>query len=170
MMNAVDGVYALQHVFQRVHRRVLAKFDGQTFVSHVLKRNHLGLYLFLRQFLSSYILVLCVVRTVYTSVHAVVRQIQWSEQYDSVSVQFVLDFPCQLESLLVYLSIRTFQQSQRLSVRNALLVPGLCEYFLKQCLVVLVLLGKSHSLEYFLMIDEFSGNSRTHIVFHIVVF
>ena len=63
-------------------------------MSHVLQCDYLSANLFLRELLSGYGLVLRVVRTIQTAVDAVVREVQRSEENDSVSVERKFDFLC----------------------------------------------------------------------------
>lgn len=61
MGGVVDGVDAFEDVLDRIVHRILAGFDGQTLVAHVLEGAHLRSDLFLGQLLAGDVLVLGVV-------------------------------------------------------------------------------------------------------------
>ena len=72
MLDAIDGLYRLQNVFDRIVNRIFSSFQCQTLVSHVLQGDDLTTDVFLCQFLAGNGLVLNVVRTVGTTVYAIV--------------------------------------------------------------------------------------------------
>ena len=72
MLDAIDGLYRLQNVFDGVVNRIFSCFQCQTLVSHVLQGDDLTTDVFLCQFLAGNGLVLNVVRAVGTTVYAVV--------------------------------------------------------------------------------------------------
>ena len=86
VLDAVDGVNALENILDRIVHGVLARLDRETLVSHILKRDNLCLDLLLRELLTRDVLVLHMVRTVDASVYAVVREIEGREHNYSVAV------------------------------------------------------------------------------------
>ena len=72
VLDAIDGLYRLQNVFDRVVNRVFSSFQCQTLVPHVLQGDDLTADVFLCQFLAGNGLVLNVVRTVGTTVYAII--------------------------------------------------------------------------------------------------
>ena len=72
VLDAIDGLYRLQNVFDGVVNRIFSCFQCQTLVPHVLQGDDLTTDVFLCQFLAGNGLVLYVVRAVGTTVYAVV--------------------------------------------------------------------------------------------------
>ena len=91
VVDAVDGPDAVQDVLDGVVDRVLARFDGQPFVPHVLQRDDLAPDLLLRQLLARDGLVRRVVGAVEAAVDAVVGEVERREDHDAVPVERQLD-------------------------------------------------------------------------------
>ena len=72
MLDAVDRIDAFQYVFDRVVFRIFSRLDGQPFVSHILQSRDFPTDLLLRQLLSADMLVLSMIRAVFTAIDAVV--------------------------------------------------------------------------------------------------
>ena len=72
VLDAIDGLYRLQNVFDRIVNRIFSSFQCQTLVPHVLQGDDLTTDVFLCQFLAGNGLVLNVVRTVGTTVYAII--------------------------------------------------------------------------------------------------
>ena len=72
VLDTIDSLYRLQNVFDRVVNRIFSCFQCQTLVPHVLQGDDLTTDVFLCQFLAGNGLVLYVVRTVSTTVYAIV--------------------------------------------------------------------------------------------------
>ena len=72
VLDRVNGINTFQNVLDRIVDRILAGFDRQTLVTHILQGDDLCLYLFLRQLFSADMLILSVIGTVNAAVHAVI--------------------------------------------------------------------------------------------------
>ena len=72
VLDTIDSLYRLQNVFDRIVNRIFSSFQCQTLVPHVLQGDDFTTDVFLCQFLAGNGLVLNVVRTVGTTVYAVV--------------------------------------------------------------------------------------------------
>ena len=72
VMNTVNGLNGLQDVFNRVVLRIFSGFQSQTLMPHILQGNHFPGDFFLGKFLAVDGLVLAMIRTIYTTVYAVV--------------------------------------------------------------------------------------------------
>ena len=72
VLDTIDSLYRFQNVFDRVVNRVFSSFQCQTLVPHVLQGDDFTTDVFLCQFLAGNGLVLNVVRTVGTTVYAIV--------------------------------------------------------------------------------------------------
>ena len=120
MLDTVNCLDTVQHIFNRIVNRILARLQRQTFMSHILKRNYLPPDFLLRQLLSGNVLVFHVVWTVHAAIHAVIRQIQRRKHDDPVSVEILLDLARQLKDLLHLFRDLAVKKHCRLAVGSAL--------------------------------------------------
>ena len=155
MGGVVDGVDAFEDVLDRIVHRILASFDGQALVAHILQRAHLRSDLFLGQLLAGDVLVLGVVWAVNAAIDAVVGQIQRREHDDAVAVEVLLDLLSQGHDLGVFLRIVAGQEHGSFSVGQALAQLGLFEDLIDKGEIVFVGVGISQRIQDFLMVDEF---------------
>ena len=72
VMNAVDSLNRLEYILYRIIARVLAGFESQAFVSHILESNHLLPDFLLGEFLASNGLILEMVWTIHATIHTIV--------------------------------------------------------------------------------------------------
>lgn len=110
VLHAVNGLQTFQDVLDGVVHGVLAGFDGQALVAHILKCDDLLPDLVLRQLFPGDVLVLEVIGTVDAPVHAVVGQIQGREDHDAVAIEGQLDLFGQAIHLLNFFGDLTGQQ------------------------------------------------------------
>ena len=75
MLDGIDGMHAFQDVFNRVVLGVFACFYGKALVAHILQGNYFSANFVLRKLATRYFAVLCMVRAVQTTIHAVIRKI-----------------------------------------------------------------------------------------------
>ncbi len=116
MVNAVDRLDGLEHIFDRAFNRMLAGFQGEALVAHVLQGDHLFADFFLREFLAGYALVLRVIRAVHAAVDAVVGQIERGEHHDAVAVEAPLDVLGQFKDLVHEIRFVAVKQDGGLAV------------------------------------------------------
>ena len=88
-----------------------------------------GLYFFLSKFLARDGLVLQVVRTVNASVYAVIGEVQRGEEDDSVAVELLFDFCCQIVDTLLYFRVVAIHQDCSLPVGQAFAFCGFLQDF-----------------------------------------
>ena len=168
MVNAVDRLDALQNVLNGVVHRVLACFDCQPLVPHVLQRYYFRAYLVLRELLARNRLVLRVIRTVQAPVDAVVREVQRRKQHYPVSVEGLLDLLSYSIDARNNLRVLAGQEHRRFTVSQPracapLLVElwaGLVQKLVDECLIVLVGLSVYQRVQYLLMVDEIVSMRR----------
>ena len=165
VLDAVDGLDALQDVLDGIFARVLTGFDGEPLVSHILQSDDLFADLFLGQLLARDGFVLSVVRTVDTAVHAVVGEIEWREHDDAVAVEMLLDFLAQVENLPDDIRVFAFEQGSGLCVRETFVLPAFIKDDLHQFQVILVSLRKSKRGFDFFIVDKFFCFFRCAVVF-----
>ena len=92
MLNGINGFDGFQNVFYGIVHRILARFNGQTLMPHILKGDYLPFNLLLGQLYALYMFILHMIGTVYAAVYAVVGEIQGSEHNYSVAVKGQFDF------------------------------------------------------------------------------
>ena len=155
VLDAVNRVKAFKNVLDRVVLRVLAGFEREPLVPHVLQRDHLGGDLLLRQLLAADVGVAAVVRTVGAAVDAVVRQIKRREHHDPVAVELLLDLLGHGENAVIFLLQIAFQQDRGFAVRKPLAGFRFLENGVNQRLVVLVFPRIREGVEDLLIVDEF---------------
>ena len=149
VMNGIDGVDALQDVFDRIVFGILTGFNGQTLVSHILQGDHLRPHLLLGQLFTRDVLVFEMIGTIHTAVDTVIGQIQRRKNNDTVAIKALLDLLSDLIDPLNFLRILTSQQNTGLSVGQSGTFPalfgfpgsGLFQDLIDQCHVVLILLS-----------------------------
>ena len=155
MLDSVNGLDALQHIFDRVHGRVFAGFEREALVSHILKRDNLLLNLLLSELVARNGLVLLMIRAVGAAVDAVVGEIERSEHDDAVAVELLLDLLRHGENAVIFLLQIAFQQDGGFAVRESLAGFRFFKNRVDQRLVVFVLLRISEGFEDLLIVDEF---------------
>ena len=163
MVDGVDGLDAVEDVFDGIVHRVLARFDGQALVAHVLQGDHLGADLLLGQLLPGDVLVFQMVGTVEAAVDAVIGEIQRRENHDAVAVVGHLDFFRDLVHPLDLLRHLAGQQNRRLPVgqagayiaRRALFRTGFFQNLVDERDVVLVRLRVGQGFFNLLIVDKF---------------
>ena len=146
MLDTVNCLDTVQHIFNRIVDRILARLQRQTFMSHILKRNYLPADFLLRQLLSGNVLIFHVVWTVHAAIHAVIRQIQRCKHDDPVSVEILLDLARQLKELLHLFRDFAVKKHCRLAVSQPFSKPRLRQNLVNQFHVVFILLGIGKSL------------------------
>lgn len=87
VVDAVDGLDAVEDVLDRVVDRILPRFDGQPLMPHVLQGDHFLPYFLLGELFPSNVLIFQVIRTVQTAVYAVIRKVQGRKHDDAVAVK-----------------------------------------------------------------------------------
>ena len=116
VFHIIDGSDAFQYIVNGAVHRVFSCLEGKTLMSHVLKGHDFSSDFLLGELLSCNMLVLQMIRTVYTSVDAVVGQIKGCEHDDSVSIESFLDLFRQSIDLLIEIFKGTLQKDGRFSV------------------------------------------------------
>ena len=170
VFDAVDCIDAFQDVLDRVHCWMLARFQRQTFVTHVLQSSNFLNNLFLSQFLSLDCFVLSVVRAVNAAVYAVVGQVQRREHYDSVAVEFFFDFVSQLEDFFVNLRVVTFQQQHCFLISETFAILGSCQQSTDSFQVVFVFFRPRQGAFYLCVINEFCCDFRFAVIHFLLPF
>ena len=102
MLYTVNSIDTFKYILYRIHLRVLTGLNGQSLVPHILQCHDLQSHLFLGEFLSGYMLILDVIRTIHTPIYTVVGQIQRREHNYSVAIKILLDLLRQI-IYLIYL-------------------------------------------------------------------
>ena len=155
MLDAVDGLDALQHVFNGVVDRVFPGFQGKPLMTHILQSDDFLSDVLLAQFFSGDGLVLGMVRTVDAAVDAIIGKVQGSEHDDPIAVVLLLDFLGQFLYLAVLLRQIAFQQHGSFPVGQTFAVSGTLDQRVDQLSIALVFLGIGQGVQDFLVIDEF---------------
>lgn len=163
VLDVVDGADALQNVFDGV-KRVLARFERQPFVPHVLQGDDFRFYLLLGELLAEHGLVLRMVGAVGAPVDAVVGEVERREHDDSVAVYPLLEPAGQCEHPFVEVGKVAFQQDGGFAVGDALRRFGLVQYMLYQGAVVPVGPRVFHRFYYFAVVDELFGYFGFYVV------
>ena len=101
MFDRIDGVDALENVFNRIVARMFACLKQQPFVSHILKCNDFTSDLFLSELFTNNVLIFGVIGTIHTGVHAVVGKVKRSKEHDAVAVNVFFDFFSRCKNLIV---------------------------------------------------------------------
>ena len=163
VMDAVDGLDAVEDVLDRVVHRVFARLDGEALVPHVLQGRHLADDFLLRQLFARNVLVLQVVGTVDAAVDAVVGEVERRKQHDAVAVERELDFLGELVDFGDLFGNVAGKQHGCLAVRQPGTVHAACRRLRPRLFkervdefdIVFVRLGVAQGLEDFLVVDEF---------------
>ena len=116
MFDGVDSIDTFENVLDRIVYRVLARLDGKTLVTHILKSNDLLTNLILSKLLSGNLLVLHMIGTVYTLINAVIGKVKRSKHNYSVAVEGFLYLACKVVHLLCHLGDITGEKHTCLSV------------------------------------------------------
>lgn len=133
---------------------MLAGFQCQTFMSHVLQGNYFLPDFFLREFLAGNRLVLGMIGAVGATVHAMVRQIKRSEHHDAVAVKLLFDFFGEMEDTLRQVRLVAFQQECRFAVGQSFAEGGFFDKLLNQGTVVLIVLGIIQRIQNLVVVDK----------------
>ena len=163
MLDGIDGVHRFQNILDGVVLRVFAGLNRQAFMAHVLQRDNLGANLVLGELSARNLTILRVVGAIQAPVHAVIRQIQRSEQHDAIAIICLLNVMRELFNSIVDALVFAGQKHARLAMRNhgAVLVRrmqmrlALLENVVAQLQVVFVRVGIRQRLLNFLVVDEF---------------
>ena len=165
MVNGIDRLNAFEDVFYRIMHGIFSRLYCKAFMSHVLKSNDLIPNFPLSKLLPRNALVLEVVRTVDTTVNAVVGKIKRSKHNYAVAVKRKLDFVCTLVYLLDLFGDIASEKHRCLPVRQAramhgstigvMFRPCFFKYAVNQLNVVFVGFRILESFEDLVMIDEF---------------
>ena len=169
MAYGVDGLDRLQYIFDGALLGVLARFQGQSLVSHILQGNHFATYLLLCQSAARDMLVLRMIRTVYATVHTVVREVVWGKHHDAVAIDAFLQSAGDSIHALLYLLVANLDEHSSLTVRDAFAQFGLGEYLLYQRLVITMLTGIFQRGAYLTIVDKLLGTFRLSIICYITV-
>ena len=116
MLNAVNGLDAVENVLDGIIHRVFAGFNGKALMTHVLQRNDFLCDLLLRQLAARDVMVLAVIRAVDAAVHAVVGKVQRREHDNAVAIKLVLDLVCKLIDFVQNLRVFAGEQNGCLAV------------------------------------------------------
>ena len=141
VLDVVDGLDGLEDVLDGVVDGILAAFDGESLVSHVLKGNDLAPDLVLGELLARDVLVLHVVGAVDAAVDAVVGEVERREHDDAVAVEVLLDLLGEGVDFGVLLGDVAVEEDGGLAVGESLAETCLVQDFVDERLVVAVLLG-----------------------------
>ena len=155
MFDAVYGLNALQYVFNGIVDRVLSGFQSKALVAHILQSGHLFYDLFLRQFLSGYVFVFPVIRTVHAAVDTVIGQIKGRKHNNPVSVEILFNLFSQFVNLLVFLLYVAVKQYGCLPVGESLSELCLLKDLVNKLFIVLICLSVGKCLLDFLMGNKF---------------
>ena len=160
----VNGLYRLENVFNRIHLRIFAGFDGKTLVTHILKGGNFLFYLLLCKLLSRNVLVFKMIRTVNASVHTVVGKIEGSEHYYAVSVEILFYLTGKIEYLAVHLFIFAHEKNRCLAVVKTFSLTCFFKYLPDKFSIVPVLFGVFDCFEYLFVRNKLFGLKGTWIV------
>ena len=155
VLDAVDRLDGFENVFDRIFDGMLAAFDGQPLVAHVLQRDDFAADFVLRELFARNVFVLKVIRAVDAAVDAVVGEVQRREEDDAVAVEILLDLLRQRVDLLVLLLDVAVQKNGGFAVAQALAQLRLRDDLVDQFDIVLVLFRIVQRRKHFLMVDEF---------------
>ena len=116
MFDGINGFDRFQNVLDRIVNRILARFDGKTFVALILQCNDFCADLVLGEFLAGNVLVDGMIRTVHTSVHTIIGKIKRGKHYDTVAIKILFDLLCQCIDFLHLFFLLTGKKNRRLTV------------------------------------------------------
>ena len=121
---------------------------------HVLKGHYFPFNLFLREFFSRNVFILCMIRTIHTAVHTIIRQIQWSKHYNSIAVKILFNLFRQCTDFLILLLILTDQKNRCLPMVQTFSFSCFLKNLIDQFHIVLVPFCILQSLHDLLMTDK----------------
>ena len=116
VLDRIDGVDALEDIFNRVVDRILARLDRQPLVTHILQGDDLRLDLLLRQLFAADVLVFGVIGAINTAVDAIVREIERRNHHDAVTVKVLFDLHGKAVDLLYLFIVVAGEQHACLTV------------------------------------------------------
>ena len=154
VLDAVDGLDALEYVLDGVVDRVLSGLEREALVSHVLQGDDFLSDLLLGQLFAGDVAVLGVIRTVNAAVDAVVGQIERGKHDDAVTIKVLLDLLCQGVNLLVFVLQGAVEQHGCLPVSKAPALARLVQDLIDERAVCAVLLCVVQRLQDLLVVDE----------------
>ncbi len=158
VLDAVDGLDAFEDVFDRVVLRVLAGFECEPLVPHVLQGDHFGADLILGELLAADVGVRAVIGAVGAAVDAVVREVERSEHHDPVAVELLLDLHGEVADPLIFFGQFAFEEDGGFAVAEPFALLRLFEDGVDQFPVVFVGGGVSERLLDLVVVDEFGRN------------
>ena len=164
VLDRVDGLDRFEDVLDRVHLRVLARFEEKTLVTEVLQSDHFAADLVLGELLADDVLVLRVVRAVGAAVDAVVGEVEGSEENDAGTVDVVLHGLSRFEDAGVAVFEFAGEENGGFAVGETLEGGGLLKNRLDQGAIVLVLVGPGQRGLDLVVVDELLGLSGLGIV------
>ena len=154
VLNAVNRPDTFQNIFNRIIDRILAGLNRQTFVPHVLKRNHFPRHFFLRQLAARNMLVLGMIRTINAAVDAVIGQIQRRKHHNPVAVIIFFYLLRQFKNFPVLFGNVTVKQNHRLAMIQPFAFSGFVQHPVNELRVVPVGVGIGQRVQHFLMADK----------------
>jgi hypothetical protein len=95
------------------------------------------------------------IRTIYTTVYAIVREIKRSEHNDSVAVEFMFYLTSDVVNLVDDFLVVAFKKKSCFSVRDALTFTSLLKYRFYKFNIIAVFAGISHRFANLGIADEF---------------
>ena len=164
VLDRIDGIDAIQNIFNGVVHRILSGFNGKPLMPHVLQGNDLPGNLLLGQLLPGNVLVLHMIGTVHTAVDAIVGQVQRGKNHDPVAVKVQLDLLRQFVYLRQLVRQLACQQHGSLPVGQTL--PQLCLFndLIDQLHIRLVGICISQSVPDFIVVDKIIGAHGFYII------
>ena len=154
VLNTVNRPDTFQNIFYRIIDRILAGLNRQTFVPHVLKRNHFPRHFFLRQLAARNMFVLGMIRTINAAVDAVIGQIQRRKHHNPVAVIIFFYLLRQFKNFPVLFGNVTVKQNHRLAMVQPFAFSGLVQHLVNKLRVVPVGVGIGQRVQHFLMADK----------------
>ena len=118
---------------------MLTRFKSEPLMSHVLQSNHFPANFLLRQFLACNRLVFSMIRTIYATIYAIVRQIKRCEHDDTVAIKLLFDFFGEMEDSFYQVRLVTFQQGGCFAMRQSFAKSGFFDQLFYECAVVFVI-------------------------------
>ena len=134
---------------------MFAGFKCQTFMPHILQSDYFLAYFFLRQFLAGDCFVFGMIRAIYASVYAIVRQVKRCEHNDTVAVKLLFDFFGEMGDSFYQVRLVAFQQGSCFAVRQSLAKSGFFDQLFYECAVVFVTPCIFKSFQNLFMMNEF---------------
>ena len=156
-LGVVDGLDRVENIFDGVEHRMLAGFECQTLVPHLLERDNFLTDFVLREFLARYGVVLAVVGAIDAPVDAVVRKVEGCKEHDAVAIEFLLDLACQIFVAFHEVGLVALEQHGGFAVREAFAGGSLVDDFFDKSPVATVLFGVVQGLHDFAVVDKLFG-------------